>query len=68
MAGITPHLPLVVDGINGIKLIQDYKDLVKQNLKNLLLTIPGERIMDVDFGVGLRKYLFEMDNDNSINN
>ena len=43
MAGITPHLPLVVDGINGIKLIQDYKDLVKQNLKNLLLTIPGSR-------------------------
>ena len=63
MAGITPQLPLVVDGINGIKLIQDYKDLVKQNLKNLLLTIPGERVMDTDFGVGLKKYLFEMDND-----
>ena len=64
MAGITPQLPLVIDGINGIKLIQDYKDLVKQNLKNLLLTIPGERVMDADFGVGLKKYLFEMDNDN----
>ena len=63
MAGITPQLPLVIDGINGIKLIQDYKDLVKQNLKNLLLTIPGERVMDTDFGVGLKKYLFEMDND-----
>ena len=63
MAGITPQLPLVIDGINGIKLIQDYKDLVKQNLKNLLLTIPGERVMDADFGVGLKKYLFEMDND-----
>jgi len=63
MSGITPRLPLVVDGINGIKLIQNYKDLVKQNLKNLLLTIPGERIMDANFGVGLRKFLFELDNE-----
>ena len=38
MSGITPRLPLVIDGINGIKLIQNYKDLVKQNVKNLLLT------------------------------
>lgn len=63
MSGITPRLPLVIDGINGIKLIQNYKDLVKQNLKNLLLTIPGERIMDANFGVGLRKFLFELDNE-----
>jgi phage baseplate assembly protein W len=63
MSGITPRLPLVIDGINGIKLIQTYKDLVKQNVKNLLLTIPGERVMDANFGVGLKKYLFELDNE-----
>lgn len=63
MSGITPRLPLVIDGINGIKLIQNYKDLVKQNVKNLLLTIPGERVMDAEFGVGLRQYLFELDNE-----
>ena len=28
----------------------------------LVLTIPGERIMDPNFGVGLRKYLFELNN------
>ena len=24
-----------------------------------MLTVPGERVMDINFGVGLRKYLFE---------
>jgi phage baseplate assembly protein W len=62
MAGITPKLPLFIDGINGIALITDYKELVKQNFKNLLFTIPGERVMDADFGVGLKRYLFELDN------
>ena len=31
----------------------------QQNLKNLILTSPGERVMDLDFGVGLRNYLFD---------
>ena len=35
-------------------------ELVKQNIKMILLTIPGERIMFPEFGVGLRTYLFEM--------
>ena len=30
-----------------------------QNLKMLLLTNPGERMMDPFFGVGIRKFLFE---------
>jgi phage baseplate assembly protein W len=33
--------------------------MIKQNLKMLLLTSPGERIMEPRFGVGLRAYLFE---------
>ena len=63
MSGITPKLPLVVDGIDGIKLIKNYKSLVQQNVKNLLLTIPGERVMDLEFGVGLKRYLFENDDE-----
>ena len=31
-------------------------------MKNLCLTAPGERIMYPDFGVGLRNFLFEIDN------
>jgi uncharacterized protein len=62
MAGLTPKLPLNVDNVDGAyRLIKNYKELIKQNLKNLVLTAPGERMMIPDFGVGLRNYLFEND-------
>lgn len=61
MAGLSARLPLSKDPQDGIGLIKNYKDLVKQNLKNLLLTIPGERVMIPDFGVGLATFLFEQD-------
>jgi uncharacterized protein len=35
------------------------KEQVKSNLINLLLTSPGERLMNPDFGVGIRDFLFE---------
>ena len=37
----------------------DVRELVKQNVKMILLTAPGERIMMPEFGVGLKTYLFE---------
>jgi len=57
--GLSPKLPLTKHPIDGYELNKDYIDLVKQNLKMVLLTAPGERIMEPDFGVGLRNYLFE---------
>jgi phage baseplate assembly protein W len=36
--------------------------MVSQNLKMLILTIPGERIMDPMFGIGLKTFLFEQNN------
>jgi phage baseplate assembly protein W len=58
--GFAPKLPLSLDPLSGpyapIKLIND---VVKQNLKMLVLTAPGERIMIPNYGVGLRNYLFE---------
>ena len=63
MPGITPKLPLLIDDEDGhYKLIKSYRQLVRQNFKNLVLTSPGERVMDVEFGVGIRRYLFELDN------
>ena len=59
MSGIAPKLPITVDKEDGITLIKNYNDLVTQNLKMLVLTVPGERMMDPDFGVGARNYLFE---------
>ena len=32
--------------------------MTRQNLKMIILTSPGERIMHPKFGVGLRRYLF----------
>jgi len=60
MNGLSPKFPLVIDGLQGTYVNNTtLKDLVKQNFKNLLLTGPGERIMDINFGVGLRRYFFE---------
>lgn len=63
MTGISPKLPLTLDTTNGYQLNQSFQESVKQNLAGLILTVPGERIMDPDFGVGIRKYLFELDNE-----
>ena len=60
MNGIGPKLPLQRDDIDGAyTLIDVYAEEIKQNFKNLLLTSPGERMMNPDFGVGLRNFLFE---------
>lgn len=34
---------------------------LKFNLRNILLTIPGEKISDPDFGVGIQRYLFDLE-------
>lgn len=36
-------------------------EALKFNLRNILLTIPGENISDPEFGVGLQQYLFELE-------
>ena len=60
MAGLSPKLPLKRDYTDGYALNKNFRDLVKQNFKMLMLTIPGERIMMPSFGVGLKRYLFEL--------
>ena len=59
MAGLAPALPLVYDDEDGYRLIKNYRNLATQNLKMLILTVPGERMMDPIFGVGLIRFLFE---------
>jgi phage baseplate assembly protein W len=59
--GLSPAIPFTTDDRDGIRLNKEYIDLVNQNLTMLLLTAPGERIMDPFFGVGMRKFIFEMD-------
>ena len=65
-SGLSPQLSLVVDEVFGAyNLNTTFEQLAKQNLKMLVLTIPGERMMDPEFGVGLRKYLFELNGDST---
>ena len=59
MSGLSPKLPLSIDAEDGYALIKDYVSLVRQNLKMLIFTSPGEKVMMPEFGVGLRGYLFE---------
>jgi len=59
--GISPKLPLSYDTSDGYALNKTFEEMIKQNLKMLILTVPGERIMIPDFGVGLIKYIFELE-------
>jgi len=60
MTTISPKAPLRVDESFGYAMNENYRDVVKQNFKMLLLTSPGERVMIPNFGVGIRNFLFEM--------
>ena len=63
MSGLSPKLPLNIsteDGAYGLN--KTYQEMVRQNFLNLILTNPGERIMDPIFGVGIRNFLFDMNN------
>jgi len=64
MSGISPKLPLETNGTDGhYGLTKTVQEAAKQNLKNLILTSPGERVMDPSFGVGVREMLFEQNDE-----
>ena len=66
--GLGLSIPLSIDSYDGpFALIKTQKDLVRQNVKMVVLTSPGERIGFPDFGVGLRSYLFENANEATTN-
>tara|TARA_R100000664_G_scaffold27541_1_gene38275 strand:+ start:287 stop:667 length:381 start_codon:yes stop_codon:yes gene_type:complete len=58
--GFSAKLPLTYTKVDGpYQLTKDLTENVKQNFKNLIFTIPGERVMDPEFGVGFSVLLFE---------
>jgi phage baseplate assembly protein W len=60
--GFSPKLPLTYNEEDGpYRLLKTIKDVGQQNLKMLVLTNPGERVMDPRFGVGVSRYLFEQE-------
>jgi hypothetical protein len=58
MSSLAVRVPLTYDSVDGFAMIKDIKSLIRQNFKTLLLTVPGERVMDPNFGVGLVTFLF----------
>lgn len=66
--GITVVYPMVVTEGHGFEEItQDAPtEAVKFHLKNIILTNPGENLSDPEFGVGLKRSLFELENSESI--
>jgi len=62
-SGISLKLPLRYNKEDGpYQLTKTLAETVKQNFMNLVMTVPGERIMDPDFGVGIHQLLFENEN------
>jgi uncharacterized protein len=60
MEGIAVKLPLSYSNEDGpYALNKTLGENVRQNFRNLILTVPGERIMLPEFGVGLYQMLFE---------
>ena len=58
--GISAKLPLAYTKADGPYLLtKDLTENTKQKLKTLIFTNPGERVMNVDFGVGFSALLFE---------
>ena len=57
-----PKFPLSKGNHDTFELYDEVKGQISFYLKNLLLTSPGENISDPNYGIGLRRYLFEPNN------
>ena len=56
--------PPFLGGSQNVMSKQMDERLIKNDILQLLLTIPGERVMRPDFGTKLRLYPFELSDDN----
>jgi phage baseplate assembly protein W len=63
MATFQIKIPIEQSSELGFKHIKTVQSSIWQDLRNLLYTIPGEKINDQDFGIGIQTYLFEQDSD-----
>ena len=59
MSSFGVKVPIMFDSGDGFTMLKTFQETIKQNFKMLLLTLPGERVMDPNYGVGLKTFLFE---------
>ena len=57
--GIGVGLPMGGDKFGKFNLLYNTKDQILASLKNLILTMKGERIMEPEFGTNIYRLLFE---------
>ena len=57
--GIGIGLPMGGDKFGRFNLLYNTKDQILSSLKNLILTMKGERIMEPEFGTNIYRLLFE---------
>jgi len=60
-----PTWPLRNGNEDLFEMNKDLKQQINFELKNLLLTSPGENISDMNYGVGLRRFLFEQNTESA---
>ena len=58
MPSIGLSLPITYNSNDGFTMIKNLHHMIRQNLKMLILTNPGERVMEPTYGVGLSRFLF----------
>lgn len=63
-----PVFPFTINDTKGFKNYSSNKDVIKFHIKNLFLTNPGERISVPEYGIGIRRYLFENMTQGLLNN
>lgn len=53
------HYPFAIDaGVGRLRQESDYEEYIKQLIMQVLLTSPGERVHQPEFGAGLRRMIF----------
>ena len=54
-----PKFPFAFSEKRGYENNMSSKDVIRFHLTNLFMTNPGERIDDENYGIGIRRFLFE---------
>lgn len=59
MPNYSPKLPLTRGKETSHEMLKTLLEVIKQNIRMIVLTNPGERIMIPEFGAGLYRLLFQ---------
>ena len=59
MSAFGVKIPITKDSGDGFTMLKDLKSTFRQNLKMLIMTNPGEKVMNPDFGVGMQQFAFQ---------